>query len=1778
MLSQTTTLLETESKWVSLLREQQSNTSSAILRTVSYRIEERLATSGHAQLSPVSLDTVVENFLASSQKVLLLLGTAGSGKTLCCHTLVQKLCQETQFSSYIPIYISLSKISNCRESFLERLLEIDYQLLPEHIFWLKQQDNVVFILDGFGEQGPLVNLIITQQLMHWQAKVIITCRDQYLTECNDHTLYFTPFTHQRQQHQLLIEYRLAPFNETQIFNYVQHSATTEIHHAIQSDTLLGQLASNPLWLQFLVEELSSNSKEMENNALKNNRDNVIKRVITRWFVWQENKYQVLGLLDKTETIQAECWIYCHALAYYIRQKDCSTIVYQPVSRLFTKNSDDSLSKLFASSTPQLTLLRRACPFQETKPHHFVFMAEEFIDYFADNKSKAQLKEIQSTQFLSNSSSKRSFSIMQSLEKHYLNRKRMTHDVAMMQWLAERVIENKAFEKFLFHFLWLSKNNKVFEIGGANSFTGLNQAYVSFSDMDLSYIQVRKANLRGMVAHNTNFKHANFTGCNLRGAYLANSCFDGADLKQIDFGELPHFSWPTGCVTQVRFSPDDKYLIAAGDNNTVLIFDLETQEEIRNFSAHTRRVLNVDVSPDGKSLVTSSSDKTIRLWDIKTGHSRMIADFNDNDRIRILYHSYFPVIFSVDGRKLICAEEHMLGSYKLRLIPISMHNVLSQSEVLTQGMGHINQIRWGDENLLGFVISHSYGEYTIQIWDIAKRKCLKELNGYWLCFSPDNYQLAIASITEKGKNIIQIYSVPKFELEYSFSAHLGAEHSMIHPGTIRDLQFYPDKNRRILASCGDDKIIFLWDLSDYKPEPIARLSGHNEPITCLAFSQTGGLLVSGTGALSLRGHTTGDRTLRLWDIKSLLYLQETSHAHQGEIYSLAVSVANREVMTAGRDGTIKRWSMDRGQFLGSILAFPEHQELRWREIRTMCLFTPEKSYKKSNEQLFVVSGKSKLKAFQLGTNAAGLKKAIDKQNINYILALAVSADKQRLAVGSLNGHVNIYNLITLQLICTYEAPATRVAFSPDETSYLLAVTGDNLLTVIDSVTGKLIFETPELRTEGGCGLGGVAFSPCDFSLVASIKNTINEQDRAGSVMLWNLKEKHCIFELKGHKDVIDCLCFSPDGKYLLSGDASDEIIIWDVALQVKKTHIKINNQSIGINDIQFFDNQLFFTAHQDGVIRAWRLTLNDNKLTVNLQWHTAGEVILREASFDQVHNLDKRNLLLLKKKGGKLPKEERKQANYYLQLGRSQLQTHKFDLAIETLGQAIKYDPHFTLAYIERGRAKVLSKDFKGGEYDYTFAIDASECEQDEQKARYYRAILYASSGLYDKAMEDLKWAKQIGFLGLSKEEIEFKKNFHMHYARIEEEKRIEDVFHSCQLGAYQFRKIFRHSDIDKKSREGFPVLHYAIQFNQPQIIKELLQAGADPALQDDKNEHTALRFALPDKADDIKLIKMLVDANPKAINVFDKEGFTALHRVVALQKYELAAYFLQRGADPNVRKLGKTMIPLIIAIRNRDARMVQLLLDNGSDYTITTSIMQTTPFSYLLEFATKLSISLKNPWSLDGESIEKITEAKNLLAISVLLRDQYRKDKRIVPPDAIIIKTLKKMLDICDVVPTNQTTTNQKDKVFSVKQKPTLHSNDSLTLFKGIFVDKKSSQSEIILNKMIVKYQLKDASQVMLEKGLRMAANNKNVNDLKFFIKQVNNIDAQDANLQSKKTALHWATIKKSKECISALLDAKARADIPDANHKTAFEYAMELDDMEIINLFNEKLKFTKAI
>ncbi|MBS0358643.1 MAG: SAM-dependent methyltransferase [Proteobacteria bacterium] len=88
------------------------------------------------------------------------------------------------------------------------------------------------------------------------------------------------------------------------------------------------------------------------------------------------------------------------------------------------------------------------------------------------------------------------------------------------------------------------------------------------------------------------------------------------------------------------------------------------------------------------------------------------------------------------------------------------------------------------------------------------------------------------------------------------------------------------------------------------------------------------------------------------------------------------------------------------------------------------------------------------------------------------------------------------------------------------------------------------------------------------------------------------------------------------------------------------------------------------------------------------------------------------------------------------------------------------------------------------------------------------------------------------------------------------------------------------------------------------------------------------------------------------------------------------------------------------------------------------------------------------------------------------------------------------------------------------------------------------------------------------EAALRRLTANGCEADVKFLIQSVSNIDAQDTNPESLKTALHWAVIKGYAGIAEFLMDMGARTDIPDARGKTAKEYADDSKVEGITTLF----------
>lgn len=111
------------------------------------------------------------------------------------------------------------------------------------------------------------------------------------------------------------------------------------------------------------------------------------------------------------------------------------------------------------------------------------------------------------------------------------------------------------------------------------------------------------------------------------------------------------------------------------------------------------------------------------------------------------------------------------------------------------------------------------------------------------------------------------------------------------------------------------------------------------------------------------------------------------------------------------------------------------------------------------------------------------------------------------------------------------------------------------------------------------------------------------------------------------------------------------------------------------------------------------------------------------------------------------------------------------------------------------------------------------------------------------------------------------------------------------------------------------------------------------------------------------------------------------------------------------------------------------------------------------------------------------------------------------------------------------------------------------------------------LFELTTKYNLSNTSDEQLAKGLRRASAQNDYDDVAYLISLVPDVNIQDGNPLNRKTALHWAIMRGSKESISLLVAAGARSDIPDAAGKTARNYAEESGDADLLSLLDGALE-----
>jgi ankyrin repeat protein len=131
--------------------------------------------------------------------------------------------------------------------------------------------------------------------------------------------------------------------------------------------------------------------------------------------------------------------------------------------------------------------------------------------------------------------------------------------------------------------------------------------------------------------------------------------------------------------------------------------------------------------------------------------------------------------------------------------------------------------------------------------------------------------------------------------------------------------------------------------------------------------------------------------------------------------------------------------------------------------------------------------------------------------------------------------------------------------------------------------------------------------------------------------------------------------------------------------------------------------------------------------------------------------------------------------------------------------------------------------------------------------------------------------------------------------------------------------------LQKKDKDGYPPLQSAIYFGHTQMVKILIENGADLAGTNNKNS-TALHMAV--ELGKVDAVQLLIENNAP-LDAQDNKGSTPLHVAVFGKKLDLIKMLVEAKANINATD-NVGMAPIKYAIMAKDEKLTKLLEELGA--------------------------------------------------------------------------------------------------------------------------------------------------------------------------------------------------------------------------------------------------------
>ena len=562
------------------------------------------------------------------------------------------------------------------------------------------------------------------------------------------------------------------------------------------------------------------------------------------------------------------------------------------------------------------------------------------------------------------------------------------------------------------------------------------------------------------------------------------------------------------VDSLALAPDDSVL-AVGGTEMLALMDPETGAFIHSFPGIEHHVETLAFSPDGGILLAMQRESAtgfqfMSFWDIAT---REPIDLMPN-----FVESVTSAAWSPDGSQMLTA----IGN------DAQLWDIGSGALVRTF-TGHDGIVRAVAFSANGAHLATGSADETVRVWEMASGAELRSLEGH-------TARILSVAFLGSGKRIV------------STSSDRSAIVWDVDTGDA--LTAFTDRNQAVqLMAVSPDGTHALTQVGIFHPigvnwdtatgERRFQLSHEDRPLAYeigAAYTQDGSQIVS----ISAEANS-----LSFWDAATGKRIRHISgHGMLDNVVAVSFSPNGDRLMTAGgynsyefdlpiftpTDSSVRFWDPLTGAPLG---------KLEGHTGRILyAVFSPDGS------RLLTASldGTARLWDMHSGEELHAFHTSLEFG----FTGVAFSPDGERLVLGALDGSIRIYDANTLAVISTVGNGAVQaLAYAPD---------GSAILTSENASAGPFVHARLRSSDTGlpirdiGDGLGlshAVAFSP-DGTRILTMDGA--------NAYLWDTETGEELQQFTGHDQPITCLAFSPNGKFVVTGQRGDPLTPFPASVQ------------------------------------------------------------------------------------------------------------------------------------------------------------------------------------------------------------------------------------------------------------------------------------------------------------------------------------------------------------------------------------------------------------------------------------------------------------------------------------------------------------------------------------------------------------------------------------------------------------------------------------------------------